>query len=178
MSEFPPVRALDFSNGVVLSTATALLGLNNVTAFTSTAWPGANIAIFVPVLVASPLVVYKLVAGGGVTTAGNFDIGIYDALGNKIVSSGATAKTASVEHVVDIADTPIGPGLYYLAMSADGTNNYILCTPSGTSPVPLQKARLAGTLQMAAAYPLPATATFAARTTPEIPGIAAYLKGY
>lgn len=177
MADFPPIRALDFASGGVLSTATSLLGLST-TGPASTAWPSANLAIFVPMRIPVPVTVYKLVVGAGATAAGNFDVGIYDAGGNRIVSSGATAKGASVEHILDITDTRIGPGLFYLAMSADGTNNYLLVTPTGTSPVPLQKARLYGVMGVASSYVLPATVTFAAATVAPFPTIAAYLRPY
>jgi hypothetical protein len=120
-----------------------------------------------------PVTVYKIISGAGLTGAGNFDVGIYDRNGNRLVSSGATAKGASTEHVLDITDTRIGPGLYYLAMAADGTNNYTMITPSGTSPVPLQKTRLAGVLAAESSYVLPATVTYAACTLAAIPVLTA-----
>ncbi len=135
-------------------------------------------AIFVPVRTPYPVVVYKLVVGSGTTANGNFDVGIYDRFGTRIVSSGTTAKTSSTENVVDITDTVLGPGLYYLAMSADDVDNYAMITPSGTSPVPLQKARLWGTLEAASSFVLPATVTMVARTGALVPTIAAYLRRF
>jgi hypothetical protein len=175
MADFPAYSPLELFAGGVLSTATSQLGLNQV-APASTAWPSANLAIFIPIRVPVPVTVYKMAIGAGATAAGNFDVGIYDSSGHKLVSSGATAKGSSTEHIIDVTDTVIGPGLYYLAMSADGTNNYMLVTPSGTSPVPLQKTRLFGIVAMATAYTLPATATFAASTLAPFPSIAAYLR--
>ena len=177
MPDFPPVRALDFTGGGVFSSVVALLGLN-VTAQASVAWPSANLAMFVPMRLPIPVIVYKLAIGAGATAAGNFDVGIYDAGGNRLASSGATAKGASVEHIIDIADLKIGPGLFYLAMSADGTNNYRVLLPSGTSPVPLQKTRLYGVMEAAASYVLPATVTFAAATFAPLPMIATYMRPY
>ena len=149
------------------------------TAPASTAWPSANLAIFVPTIVHETVTVYKMAAGAGATAgSNNFDIGIYDAGGNRLVSSGATAKGASTEHIIDVTDTVLHPGLYYLAMSADGTGNYVMITPSGTSPVPLQKTKLVGVMTMATAYTLPATATFATSATALVPIIAAYLRPF
>lgn len=144
----------------------------------STAWPAANRAIFVPISVPYPVTVYKLVVGAGATSAGSFDVGLYDSSGNRLVSSGATVKGAAVEHVIDVTDTRIGPGVYYLALAANGTNNYIMYTPSGTSPVPLQKTRIYGVMQMETAYTLPDPATFAAATAAPYPSLAAYLRDY
>jgi hypothetical protein len=177
MGDFPAYSPLVFHAGGVISYAEAGIGVQNLLG-QSTAWPSANRALFVPVRVPYPVTVCKLAIGSGVTAAGNFDVGIYDSQGNKIVSSGATAKGTSTEQVIDITDTQIGPGLYYLALAADGTNNYILVTPAGTSPVPLQFTRLTGVVQMDTAYTLPATATFAAATTAVFPTIAAYLRPY
>lgn len=178
MSDWPPIRPLEAYAGGVISTATAIAGYHNasIVALASTAWPSANLAIFVPFRLAAPVIVYKMATGSGTTAAGNFDIGIYDSAGNRLVSSGTTAKGASVEHIIDVTDTVIGPGLFYLAMSADGTNNYTMLTPSGTSPVPLQKTRLMGIVAAASSFVLPSTVTFAASTFAPIPMIAAYLR--
>ena len=178
MSDFPSFEAYDLDGGgAVYSAATTLFPLNS-TAPASTAWPSANLAIFVPIRVSRRMIAYKMAIGAGATAAGNFDVGIYDVGGNRLVSSGATAKGASAEQIINITDTQIGPGLYYLALSANGTNNYMMVTPSGTSPVPLQKARLYGTLEAATSYTLPATATMVARTGALIPMVAVYLRDY
>lgn len=165
--------AFDGANGVI-STATILNGMS-VNLPASTAWPTANLALFIPFRLAEPVTVYKLATGSGATAAGNFDIGIYDAAGNRMVSSGATAKGASVEHIADVTDTRLGPGLYYLAMSADGTNNYIMQTATS---IPIQKSRMLGIVSMATAYVLPLTATFAAVGVGAIPMLAAYLRRF
>lgn len=146
---------------------------------TSNAWPSANLALFVPFVVSEPLIAYKIAVGCGTTASGNFDVGIYDRFGNRMVSSGATAKTASTEVVCNITDTQLGPGLYYAAMAADGANNYIMIAPSGASPVPLQKCKGMGCLEMASAYTLPDPATFAAYSTGTlIPAMSILLRSY
>lgn len=117
--------------------------------------------------------VYKMGIGAGATATGNFDVGIYDSQGVRLVSSGATAKGTSTEHILDVTDTRIGPGLYYLALAANGTNNYIMATAAS-----VQFARLFGILQMASAYTLPTTATFAAVSAANIPFIIAYTRRF
>jgi hypothetical protein len=169
MADFPNPVPFDLSLGGVLSTQTAMVGVSYVAASTM-AWPSANLAIFIPVRLAFTATVYKITIGAGTTATGNFDVGIYDSSGNKLVSSGATAKGTNTEHVLDITDTQIGPGVYYLALSADGTINFV-CTA-----VVAQTARLMGVLQMATAYTLPNTATFAAFTGTVIPQISAHLR--
>lgn len=138
------------------------------------AWPSGNTAYFLPFFIHTPWVASKMAFGNGTTAGGNCDLGIYTVDGAKLVSTGATGRTASAEVVVDITDTLLTPGWYYMAMSHDGTSNIVFTTPSGTSPVPLQKAKLSGVLQMGSAYTLPATATFAALTSAIIPAISIY----
>lgn len=180
MSDWP-LRSSMLGHGIeggFVSTLSALTGLGSVTP-ASTAWPSANHAFYIPFRLAVPVIVYKMIFGSGVTAgSNNADVGIYDKSGNRLVSSGATAKGNSVETVCDVTDTFLGPGLYYLAMAADGTGNYAMVTPTGTSPVPLQKTRLWGVLQQASAYTLPATATFAASTLAPIPMLVALFRNY
>jgi hypothetical protein len=171
MSDFPPVRAFDFSVGGFVGPM--LTGLISA-APASTAWPLANLAIYVPIRVAQPCTVYKLAAGAGATAAGNFDIGLYDSEGNRLVSSGATAKGSSAEHVIDVTDTRIGPGTYYIAVAADSTDNYILHTTNVTAA----HGKLMGMFEQTTAYTLPSSATFATFTRTAFPAVAAYLRGY
>lgn len=175
MGDWPAYGPTEIYAGGCISTLTCLSGIS-VTAPAAAAWPAANLALFVPFRLAVPVTIYKMVIGAGTTATGNFDVGIYDSDGDRIVSSGTTGKGASTEHVLDITDTQVGPGLYYLAMSADGTNNYAMVLPSGSAPVPVQKARLAGVLQAGGSFVLPATSTLAATTSSLIPNIAAYLR--
>lgn len=173
MADFTQQASFDLLGGAVLSTHQVNLGGVHTGNPGSTAWPSADLAIFIPVRVFSPVTVCKLVVGAGSTAAGNFDVGIYDSSGNRLVASGATAKQASVEQVIDVTDTPLAPGLYYLALAADGTNNYICWVPSTE-----QKTKMMGLLQAASSYPLPATATYAACSNAPIPAIGAYLRSY
>lgn len=177
MADWPAYGPLDLFAGQSISTCAVIAPQLN-TAPTSTAWPGANLALFVPFTIAAPVTVYKMVMGCGATAAGNYDMGIYDSDGDRLVSSGSRAKPAASEDVADVTDTQLGPGLFYLAVSADGTNNYQLITPPGSAPVPAQKLRLWGVLQMGGAFPLPAVATLAASTASVLPNVGAYLRPY
>ncbi len=176
MGDFSTTPVYDTVQSSVISTETMIGHLATITAV-STAWPSTNLAIFVPFRLVQPRTVYKMIVGEGPTATGNFDVGIYDAQGNRLVSSGTTAKGASTEHVLDVTDTQIGPGLFYLAMSADGTINFMMTTPTGASVI--QKTRMMGVVQMATAFVLPATATFAAlSTSASIPMMAAVCRAY
>ena len=86
----------------------------------NTTWDTANRAIYVPIVVPHPVVVRKLWFGNNVTATGNYDLGLYDASGNKILSRGSTVKPASsTEAVWDCTDTVIGGGIYYMALNSD-----------------------------------------------------------
>jgi len=113
-----------------------------------------------------------MIMGAGATASGNFDTGLYDSQGNRLVSSGATAKGNAAAQILDVTDTRIGAGLYYLALAADGTNNYQMMSPGS-----LQLSKLVGAVQMASAYPLPATATFASLANIALPLLVALTSG-
>lgn len=130
----------------------------------STAWPAANRALFIPFVLPQPIVVTQAVVGCGSTGSGNFDVGVYDAAGNLIVSSGATARSASSEVVAALTDTRLGEGLYYMALAADGTNNYIAGVPAQVGIV-----KAMGIKEAASSYTLPATVTYATASSAFIP---------
>ena len=169
MADFPDISPWDLTSGAVISTVQTVTGIW-ATLPVSTAWV-ANLAVFVPVRVPRQVTVYKLVAGCGTGTGGNCDLGIYDVSGNRLVSAGATARPgASQEVIADVTDTTIGPGIYYLALVGDDTSTFMCFGMT------LEPGRLTGAVQMASAYVLPATATYAALSNELVPSIAAYLR--
>ena len=127
-----------------------------------TAWPAANRAIAYPFVLCAPITFTTLFAMLGATNSGNFDVGIYAADGTKIISAGATAMNAgaSVPQLITVTSTTIGPGLYYCAMAVDNTTATLQNFQIGTV---LTNVGLigCGCAQMASAYVLPATFTFA-----------------
>ena len=122
----------------------------------STAWGTANLALYAPVLVPRRIVVVKLALSNGGTADGNIDLGIYDESGTLLVSTGAVAQSGTdTEQVRDIADTTLGPGVYYLGVSLSSAAGRTRAYPT-TAPIPAAL----GLLMEAAAHPLPATATW------------------
>lgn len=135
-------------------------------------WSTASLAVFVPMVVGARTTIYQLAWINGATVAGNADVGIYDRNSNRLVSSGSTAQSGvSVAQVVDITDTVLEPGLYYLAMAMDDATATV-CRPSAASQAPLLRASGCG--HQTSAFPLPATATIvgwvAGTTAPLIMG--------
>jgi hypothetical protein len=139
---------------------------------TSIAWPTANLAMFVPVALSEAITVVKMAWMNGATVSGNVDVGIYDAAGNRLVSIGSTAQAGVTNsQVVDVADTLLSAGRYYLGLAMDN----ITGTMRMSAPDTLGTVKAMGVLQMAAAFPLPLAAVFAAAANTRVPQIWASL---
>lgn len=134
---------------------------------TGLTWPLANMAVFIPLLLPFDYPVARMfwVNGGG-TAGGNIDVGLYTPAGARIYSSGSTAQSGSVPGVQYVpANVLLGAGLYYLAMAMDNVST----NRAYGSSISVTLARPAGLLQMASAFPLPASATFATVANPFYP---------
>ena len=140
---------------------------------TSFAWPSANLAIYIPVEIYEPVTVVKMAVNNGSVVSGNIDVGIYDALGNKLASAGSTAQTGtSAIQIFDITDTLLLPGLYYMAVALDNTTGTLAGFQSGTAQV----LEGAGLFQQASAFALPSPATYAAMAQTVVPLVSMSLK--
>lgn len=160
MSDFPAVYDIQgyYSSRVISPHSRLSIG-SSLPSSTAVAWPSANRALFSPFRIVYPETVYQIGVywGNAATGSHNFDVGIYDQYGNRIVSSGATACAASTAVFANITDTRLLPGLYYMALAADsGTPN-----PFGVAMAQVAMVQGLGQRQMDSAYTLPATATFA-----------------
>jgi hypothetical protein len=118
-------------------------------------WDSANRAVFVPFRVSRPIYVVNMFVFNGLVVSGNLDIGIYTSDGTRLVSIGSTAQAGtSAIQTLDITDTLLGPGLFYMALVFNNTTARVFqqtVVPSGI---------VCGMAIMNAAFPLPATATF------------------
>lgn len=130
--------------------------------------PANDLAIYCPVRFHERVVVRRLMATIQVPS-GNVDIGIYSAGGIRLVSTGTTAAASDL--TVDVTDTVVGPGLFYLAFTADNTTvSYV--GPGLAAPILCAYGVL--TQQLGAGAALPATATWAVnQTNMYAPGLAA-----
>lgn len=132
----------------------------------SNTYPAANRALAVPFSIAHPFLVRKVWWFNGTTaTTDSADVGVYTEAGARIVSGGGTAiATASALQEVDVTDTLLQPGRYWLAYSQNGTT----ATPY-QSTVSAVLARVLGAAQMDSAYVLPSTFTPAAVSAANLP---------
>ena len=128
--------------------------------FTSGVWPNTNRAIYLPLALPSSALVLALFIANGLTVSGNVDLGIYDFTLARLVSTGSTAQ-AGADALQRIAlTTPLflrGPALYYLAAAMDNTTGTVYRENNDGDQY-----RAIGINVQATAFPLPATAVFAA----------------
>lgn len=168
MSDFP--KAIDVTPSVIssfsFSSSGRFLAQSANTGQTAVAWPLANLALFVPFRVSQTIIAVKMFWFNGTAGTDSVDVGIYGQDGTRLVSSGSTLTSgASSKQEVDITDTTLTPGLYYMAMAMNGTTNTIVRFSAGlTGPLSGW-----GLYELTSAFALPATATFATTTRQDIP---------
>lgn len=89
----------------------------------SGAWPSANKAFGLPFRISSSMTVNKLGwFNGSGTMTDSCDVGIYTPTFVKVISSGGTARSGlSAWQWVDVSDTVVAAGIYFLVTSNNGT---------------------------------------------------------
>lgn len=141
----PEAMGYQASNGVGLA------------ATSSRTWTVTDEAQLYPFRLGYPETITKLWIYNGATVSGNFDIGIYDAEGTRIVSAGSTAQAGTnAVQSVDITDTLLGPGIYYMALVFDNTTATLFADTGWAS---VRAAQQSGLCRVASAFALPATVT-------------------
>lgn len=143
------------------------------TATASAAWPASSRAIFQPFEVQVPSIAKQIAFVVGATSSGNIDVGIYDLGGNRLVSKGSTAMSASTNaiQVIDITDTLLQPGVYYAALAVDNTTGTTFRWNPAT-----QQLTAFGVQQAASAFVLPTTVTYANPASAYLPDVAVALQ--
>lgn len=156
-----------FSTGQVLGDYARCGRLIGATAV----WGAANGAYYQPFTIDEHQTITQLAWFNGTAVSGNCDIGVYDWAGTRLVSIGSTAQSGtSTVQAVNIADTALSPGDYYLGMSMDNVTGQVfrlsihhsLCIAAGMK------------VQATGAFPLPATATFSDPTVSFNPVVQAF----
>jgi hypothetical protein len=135
----------------------------------------ANLAVYIPFWVPVPMTILKMGWGNGSAAAGNLCAGIYKPDGTRLVTTGSTAQSGTATlQVVDVTDTFLMRGLYYLALNSDtsaATQKVIAVLPAAGI------AQSLGLLQQAVgAVALPDPATFAKYASAFVPLVMA--QGY
>lgn len=120
--------------------------------------PANDTVVYVPITVSFTVVALKLWICSGSTATGNFDLGLYSQDGTRLVSKGGTnAKPGTDEAVLDVTDTTITPGLYYMAMVGSNTTD----TWGGYAPAAPHCAGAGVLTESAGSTAVPATASWA-----------------
>ncbi len=135
----------------------------------NSAWPVADRAIYQPIRICTPILVVEMLSHVEAQGAGNLELGIYtndNGPDRKLVSA-SRAGGANSAQTVNITDTLVGPGLYWIAMAADATT--INCRDFSGGQYTAEELRIFGILQEASAFNLPATATAVKNTGTILP---------
>lgn len=170
MPDFPIIRNVDplvLSTAIPQSIGTMLAGANLAMGNQTLT---SDKAYYIPVSVNGPITIVKMFFITGTSPSGNVDLGIYDRGGTRLVSTGSTAVSgsATTTQVIDVTDTILSGGLYYLALALSSGGGVQAWAPA------VANCRAMGVLEQASAFPLPSSATFAAlSTTGRIPFVAA-----
>ena len=131
-----------------------------VAARTTGAWPTANKAILIPFRLNTFERIVSLSILNGGTVSGNWDGGIYNSDGVRIVSSGSTAQSgANATQNFTLTSTLLAPGHYYAAFAANNTTGTLGYYATGLGALVL---RCLGLKEVTSSFPLPATLTPAA----------------
>lgn len=93
----------------------------------STAYPAANLAFYVPLIIERPVTVKEVwVETGTLTTSNGVQIGLYDTSGNRLFATSITVATASdTVNSSGMTDYVLDAGSYYLAFACDGTRAFL-----------------------------------------------------
>lgn len=165
MPDFPEI--LENPVPPVITTTDVLDAAAYIGIYAAGAWPAANRALFIPFSIDEQVTAYSLGLQTN-TFSANLDMGIYDLYGTQLVHTGTQVGVGGYNNF-NIADTILQPGYYYMAAVSDSVSGSIIrFNPSA------QFLRSFGVREMATAFPLPSTATFANPTSAYAPLVAVH----
>lgn len=132
-----------------------------------TAWPTANLGIYIPVYLSAAKTLAQIWYTTGGTATGNVDAALYDSSFTRLATVGSTAIGATNSAInLNIADTAMSANTLYYIGFAHSTNT------STIGLVSMARAaffHLLGCRQEASALPLPATGTPATFAQTKVP---------
>lgn len=151
-----------------------LILATNTSGIPATATYTANQARYCPIVIYRSCTAFRFWFRTSGVQTGNYDVGIYDENGTRLVSSGSTALPTTQNAVmVDITDTPLTAGRYYLAHAiSSGTSSQAVGNAS------IVTLRSYGNVTQASALPLPATMTFGSSGESSSPIMGIDVRGY
>lgn len=131
--------------------------------------PVNGLAYYIPFRLTRTMVAVNAFVMNGATlaTTNMIDIGIYSADGIRLVRTGTTAMAstpANAIQTIPLASTTIGPGLFYIAISATVTT-----TTWFRSALSAQLCKVVGMATQSTCSPLPTVATFATASAAVVP---------
>lgn len=134
---------------------------------TSSAWPVANKALFVPFALRTTFPIKRFWWLNGATAAGSVDVAIYTMGGARLLSVGGVAQSGTnvIQSSAPTAGPPwtLAPGAYYLAIAASLATTTFFTNAGGS--MNLSEAKMMGFAEQTTAYPLPDPATLASIST-------------
>jgi hypothetical protein len=132
------------------------VALNEISATANATWPVNNLALYLTFSLFDDITVIGLGHFQGIAASGNYDIGIYDKGGTRLVSLGSTAVgSTNTNKVVSVTPILLPKGFYLFGYSFSSTTNQV----SRFNPAAGLLAAW-GQREESNAVPLPATATF------------------
>lgn len=152
-------------------TAADLAGLTNPGTATSTTWPSAALALFVPLpVLARPRTMVKAWWINGTVAAGNVDVGIYTISGTtatRVVASTAEAQgtVSTLQVAAAFTSTTLQPGVQYYGAMSCSLGTATVWRTLAVNPL----VRALGCYQAATSHPLPSTATVVAVANQVLP---------
>lgn len=123
--------------------------------FGATTWDTNNLAVYIPIHIPSRFTIARFMVPSG-NNSGNVDVGIYNASGALLLSTGTVAKNSTSNMYFGVTDRSFPAGHYYLALVCSTTAGSVFQLPAPNQYV----VRMCGWLQEAlGSTVLPATMT-------------------
>lgn len=149
------------------------LGYKFIGASSAAAFPAANDALFVPVMLQRSILIRRMFSANGNVASGNLDLGIYTLDGKRIVSKGSTAQAGvTTLQFLDIDKTHLGPGWYYMAVAMDNGTGTLR-----RFNISVIRQRHFGVMKAVSAFPLPLSVSLTTVTATYVPSIGMELVG-
>ena len=166
MPDFPVVPAVGkrgtlCTADITMSKVSMYNWLVNGTMATSTAWGTANLALYIPVFLGTYATVYQMGVTNGTVVNGNFQLGVYNERGVQMCVTASTAQAGvSAIQKIDVTDTLLTPGVYYLAIATNSTTATFNCAATT-----LIRQAATGVQEQTTAFTLPSPITLGTLST-------------